>query len=100
MPPAMKAWSPNHWITCKSPLIVLIVVMVSGVCTYGVTYVAVHFKCVPFIVSQLYHTKIAKTKVGGEESTPPVLRLPSLLVCSPRIIQALRETLGEYKGKE
>ena len=54
----------------------------------------------PFIVSQLYHTKIAKTKVGGEESTPPILRLPSLLVCSPCIIQALRETLGEYKGKE
>jgi hypothetical protein len=53
-----------------------------------------------FIVSQLYHTKIAKTKVGGEESTPPILCLPSLLVCSTCIIQALRETLGEYKGKE
>lgn len=54
----------------------------------------------PFIVSQLYHTKIAKTKVGGEESTPPVLCLPSLLACGPRIIQALRETLGDHKGKE
>ena len=67
-------------------------------CTYGETHLAVHFKCVPFIVSQLYHTKIAKTKAGGEESTPPVLGLSSLLACGPRIIQALRETLGDYKA--
>ena len=77
--------------------IILIVVMVSRVCTYVETHQTVHFKCVQVVVSRLHGHKIAKTKASGERA-PPVLCL--WLVAHASVIQALKETLGDHKGKQ